>query len=176
MKPIAVLLILMLGMSDVNAQSNDCTGDQILDIYVDVRDNEVPMLDGLSTEDKQKISVMYQGIIDAVESQLLPSTNGEAPEPRMRNDLNLVNISTNDTLTGTLAIQTDLILSLLQAEDRENLIDTLKEAVAALNGESSITFGDHQDHMNRGIVENALESYGCPSDLMQDYGISGYTP
>lgn len=176
MKYIVAIMFLIFGINNVKAQNNDCADDQILGIYVDVRDNEIPALDSLSAEDKQKLVVMYQNIIDVVESQLLPSPDGGLPEPRMRNDLNLVNVSTSDPLSRTLALQTDLILSILQAEDRDDLVNTLKEAVTVLNDGSSMTFGEYQDRLNRDIVENALSSYGCPSNLIQDYGISGYIP
>ncbi|MGO1542080.1 MAG: hypothetical protein ACTHXB_10700 [Luteimonas sp.] len=176
MKICAYFVLSVFSMISLGVSAGNCNGDQILVAYVDSRDNDSPALDALSAAEKEKVKAMYQSIILLAEQQFVGGSAEVDSSLKMRNDENIADLFSGDRDNAVIGMNLDLLFSQMTGADRIAYVESLKGAVEALDGSSGMTIGQYNDSLNRAVVEKTLESYGCSSNLSQDYGLHAYSP
>lgn len=156
--------------ASAGVEANECADHPIIGSYVHARDNDGPTLEALSPVEKERVKATYENMLAIAERRLAVATEMSGAIGGGELDSS-TNKSQNDRI---LAANIDLIFSQLSAEQRVDYVDTFREAVSALGGNSDITFAQHNDRLNRDIAEKVLRDDGCPDDLLQDYGVPGY--
>lgn len=154
----------------------ECGSDRLVQAYVEARDHEIPALDALGADEKRRIRSNYVEIISVAEEKFLPAPSSRTGELAMRTDIDLREATPGNAGRAAIAAHLDVLFAAMRPEQRSEYVDRLKAAIAALDGDSDLSFGQYNDRQNREIVERSLRSYGCPSSLLQDYGIRGYSP
>ena len=174
-------LILVTAMAGVglignaNAQSY-CDATEVITEYERAKTEEIPPLDMLTAAEKTALITEYERIVSVIDEQIVMES-GEAM-PRLRPDIAVSNLMLGgeDAVDGAIALHVNLILSAMPSEEWLTFRDRFAASIPALKGESSDTFGQVQDRINREAMEGVLRYAGCPDDLYQDYGVTPYIP
>lgn len=173
-----ILAVAMVGAgltSNVNAQSN-CDATEVIDEYERAKVEEIPPLDMLTEAEKTAAIALYERIVGIIDEQIVIES-GEAM-PKLRPDLAVskLELGGEDMVDGTIALHVNLLLSAMPSDEWLTFRNRFAASIPALKGESSETFGQVQDRINREAMEAVLRYAGCPDDLYQDHGVTPYTP
>lgn len=176
MKVSVLLLLSTFAAGAAQSQTQECGDDPLVQAYVEARDHEIPALDALGADEKRRVRSNYVDIISVAEGKLLSGPSSRPGELAMRTDIDLREATPGSVEHATIAAHLDVLFAAMLPEQRGEYVDKLKAALAALDGNSSISFGQYNDRLNREIVEKSLRGYGCPHSLLEDYGITEYSP
>ncbi|KAB8162459.1 hypothetical protein FKV24_018375 [Lysobacter maris] len=178
MKKAALPCVLVVGLVGVAAwawpaesrvpEPAPCDSSAIIAEYRRAKREEIPPLDRLPEAKRQEAILQYEELVGIVDERIA-IRSGQSFEPPVR-----TGIDAEDA--RAIEEHVDKLLASMPRSNWDDYRDNLAAAIPALKGESSQTFGQMQDALNRDKAEMFLRLKGCPDDLAKDYGIAPYRP
>jgi hypothetical protein len=154
----------------------DCHSNKALRNYEDVRNQDIPKLDNLSSEVRDFLKMIYSKILDALEELGSDKIHNPVPVELLKATPDLVKIVQHPNERKGFEAGIDLMVNTVTIPfpPLQEKLRNMGLSLEALDGRGPLTFAEQQDRLNRDVVSRHLEASGCPSDLDRDYHLAPY--
>ena len=182
-KHAALQLVLTGLLFSTQAPAEDlCNNNDTLALYREARSTELPQLDDLTVEQRDRVAEAFEWMLQATQEQAyIPHAESRIRIPALYNSWNvqtLLDAEENDddglALLGMAGVYADSIMTVLPPSELAKLEEELEARIEALES-GAPSYAEYTDSKYRSEVSRVLVSEGCLSDLTNDYGLEPYS-